>query len=182
MSAYTGKISSLGNYVTITTTIVTEDGQGRQSVGAFDRQKERFIDGLTIGGKTFGRLSCPSNLYPHFEKDKDAILYTWIHPFLGFPPIRTGIIGVAYPSEGKAYIITGGQMTMSLVALALLPLLWLIPGFIVGAILNAVVHLPASLTALVVALVALSPWIAGGVMAFNYTRMKAEHPHASMPS
>ena len=181
MSAHTGTISSLGNYVEITTTIINEDSQGRQTVGAFDQQKERFIDGMVIGAKRFGRLSCPSNLYPFLELNKDAVLYTWIHPFLGIPPIRTGIIGIAYPGEGKAYIISGGQMIMSLVALALLPLLWLIPGMIVGGVLNAALGLPEIPTGIIVILVALSPWIAGGIMVFNYMRMKAAYPHATLP-
>lgn len=181
MSAHAGQITSLGDYVTLTTTIVTEDGHGRQTVGAFDQQKERFIDGLTVGGKTFGKMSCPINLYPHIESGKDAILYTWIHPFLGIPPIRTGIIGIAYPNEKRAYIIGPGQMVASLVALAILPLLWLIPGIIVGGIVDGVLHPPQSITALVVVLVAFSPWIAGGIMAFNYVRMKAAHPYATTP-
>lgn len=181
MGTQSGTISSLGNYVEITTTIVNEDAQGRQTVGAFDQQKERFIDGMVIGGKRFGRLSCPSNLYPFFEVNKDAVLYTWIHPFLGFPPIRTGIIGVAYPAEGKAYLIGPGQLVLSLVALSLLPVLWLIPAAIVGGILNATLGLSEIVTGLIVVLIALSPWIAGGIMAFNYMRMKAAYPHASLP-
>ena len=35
--------------------------------------------------------------------------------------------------------------------------------------------------ALVVVLVALSPWIAGAIMAFNYVRMKAAHPYSTTP-
>jgi hypothetical protein len=181
MSAYAGKITSLGDYVTLTTTIVTQDGYGRATVGAFDEQKERYIDGLVVGSKTFGRMSCPSNLYPFIEQDKDVILYTWVHPFLGFPPIRTGIIGIAYPGENRAYIIGAGQMLASLVALAFLPLLWLIPGIVAGGIVDGVLHPPHGLTALVMLLVTLSPWIAGGIMAFNYTRMKAAHPYATTP-
>lgn len=181
MSAYSGKITSLGDYVTLTTTIVTDDGYGRKSVGAFDQQKERFIDGLVVGGKTFGKMSCPINLYPHIEPEKEAILYTWVHPFLGFPPIRAGIIGIAYPDEKRAFIIGPGQMIASLVALAILPLLWLIPGIVVGGIVDGILHPPQSITALVVVLVAFSPWIAGAIMAFNYTRMKATHVYATTP-
>lgn len=180
MSAIAGKITSLGNYVTIDTTIITEDAYGNKSVGMFDQQKERFIDGLTVGEKKFGRVSCPTNLYPFIEAEKEAVLYTWIHPFLGWPLLRTGIIGIAYPDERKAYIFGAGQLVASLVALALLPLLWLIPGIIAAGIVDAVVH-SEKISALVVVLVALSPWIAGGIMAFNYTRMKAAHPYATTP-
>lgn len=181
MSAIAGKITSLGDYVTLTTTIVTDDGYGRQTVGMFDQQKERFIDGLAIGGKTFGRMSCPINLYPFIQADKEAVLYTWVHPFLGWPLLRTGIIGIAYPDDRHAYIVGPGQMVASLVALAILPLLWLIPGIVAGGIVDGVLHPPRAITALVVALVAFSPWIAGGIMAFNYTRMQAAHPYSTTP-
>lgn len=181
MGAIAGRITSLGNYTTITTTIVTEDDYGRQTVGMFDQQKERFIDGLVIGSKRFGRMSCPSNLYPFVEPEKDVVLYTWMHPFLGWPPLRTGIIGIAYPDEKRAYIIGPGQMIASLVALAILPLLWLIPAIVAGGIVEGVLHTPHAVTAVVVVLVMFSPWIAGGIMAFNYTRMKATHLYAKTP-
>lgn len=181
MSAHQGKITSLGDYVTLTTTIVTNDGYGGARVGAFDQQKERFIDGLVVGGKKFGKMSCPTNLYPFIEPDKEAILYTWIHPFLGWPLFRTGIIGIAYPEERRAYIFGPGQLVASLLTLALLPLLWLIPGIIAGSIVDGIFHPPHAITAWVMVLVTLSPWIAGGVMAFNYTRMKAAHPYATTP-
>lgn len=180
MGAITGKITSLGDYVTIDTTLITEDAYGNKSVGMFDQQKERFIDGLTVGGKTFGRMSCPTNLYPFIEADKEAVLYTWIHPFLGWPLLRTGIIGVAYPDEKRAFIFGPGQLLASLVALALLPLLWLIPGIVAAGLVDALLHSQA-IDALVVILVALSPWIAGGIMVLNYTRMKAAYPYATTP-
>jgi len=30
-------------------------------------------------------------------------------------------------------------------------------------------------------LIMFSPWIAGGIMTFNYVRMKAKHPRATVP-
>lgn len=180
MGAVAGKITSLGDYVTIDTTIVTEDALGNRSVGMFDQQKERFIDGLTIGGKTFGRMSCPTNLYPFLEEGKDAVLYTWVHPFLGWPLLRTGIIGIAYPEEKEAFIFGPGQFTASLVALALLPLLWLIPGIVAAGIVDAFVHSEA-IDGLVVVAVMFSPWIAGGIMALSYARMKTAYPYAVTP-
>ena len=180
MAAVKGKITSLGNYVTIDTTIVREDAYGRQSTGMFDQQKERFIDGLQIGERKFGRMSCPTNLYPFFEKDKEAILYTWFHPFLGWPAIRTGVIGVAYPGEQRAVAMSMKQVIMSLVALALLPILWFIPAILVGGLVSLVI--PSTvITALVVIVVALSPWIAGGIMVVNYYRMKSAHPYTTVP-
>ncbi|MFT3728260.1 MAG: hypothetical protein QM759_10600 [Terricaulis sp.] len=176
-----GALTSLGDYVVETTTIITEDGTGQQTVGMFDQQKERYIDGLTIGGKRFGRMSCPTNLYPHFEVGKEVELYTWLHPFLGWPPLRTGIIGVIYPNEKRAYVVSMGQMALSLLMLALLPILWVIPAIVVGGILDAILHPPQALTSLVVFVVAIGPWIAAGLMIFNYMRMKAAHPYATVP-
>ncbi|MEZ5999084.1 MAG: hypothetical protein R3B98_10355 [Hyphomonas sp.] len=181
MGAVHGKITSLGNYVTIDTTIVRKDAYGREYSGMGDTQKEQFIDGLTIGSRKFGRLSCPTNLYPFFELDKDVILYTWFHPFLGWPPVRTGIIGIVYPGENRAYVMGMGQVLLGLVLLAVLPIIWFIPAIIVGGIVSAVLHTPDSVTAFITTVVALSPWIAGGVMIFNYIRMKAAHPYATTP-
>lgn len=181
MGTYMGEISSLGDYTVVATTIVREDAQGHETVGAFDQQKERFIDGLVIGNKRFGRLSCSSNLYPHFEADKNAVLYTWIHPFLGRPPLRTGIIGIVYPNDDRAYIISGAQLLLSLMTLALLPLLWLIPGLVLGSLLNMMLGLSERATAWAMVLIMFSPWIAGGIMTFNYVRMKAKHPRATVP-
>ncbi|MCA8902439.1 MAG: hypothetical protein KDA53_14450 [Hyphomonas sp.] len=181
MGAVHGKITSLGNYVTIDTAIIRTDAYGREYSGLGDTQKERFIDGLTIGNRRFGPLSCPSNLYPFFEVDKDVILYTWQHPFLGWPPIRTGIIGVAYPGEKRAYVMSMSQVLMGLVVLALMPLIWLIPAIFIAGFISLVLRTPDGVTAFLTALIALSPWIAAGIMLFNYVRMKGAHPYATTP-
>ena len=64
MSAYEGKIDSLGDDVSVDTIILTEHEDGRRTVGMFDRQEQRFINGLSPGAKTFGRMSRPPHLYP----------------------------------------------------------------------------------------------------------------------
>ena len=180
MQTYKGAISSLGDYTELTTTVIHTDG-GIARSGMFDQQKERFIDGLTIGGKTFGRMSCPPNLYPYFELGKEVELYTWVHPFLGIPPLRTGIIGIAYPAEKRAYVVGLGQTTLSLLLLALLPMLWVIPALMVGFILGSVLHLPTLLVLLIMVLVALAPWIAGGLMVWSIVKLRAAYPAAVTP-
>lgn len=172
MARYTGTITSLGDYVTLTTTIVSEDAQGRRSVGFFDRQQERFIDGLTIGSHRFGRTSCPANIYEHLAAGRDAHIYTWLHPFLGLKPIRVGIVGVAYPGEGTRYMMDMRQLVLSLLLLALLPLLWLIPGIIVSGILQWMFNLGRGMSALIIVLVVFCPWIGGLNLLWNYWRMK----------
>jgi len=102
------------------------------------------------------------------------VLYTWIHPF-------TGIIGIVYPNDDRAYIISGAQLLLSLMTLALLPLLWLIPGLVLGSLLNMMLGLSERATAWAMVLIMFSPWIAGGIMTFNYVRMKAKHPRATVP-
>lgn len=179
MFIHTGNIHSLGNYTEITTQVVHEDGYGNRRSGMFDTQKERFIDGLQIGTRTFGRLSCPINLYGELEQGKEAVLYTWAHPFLGFPPLRIGLVGVAYPEEGRAYVMGTGQVVLSLVALALLPLLWFIPAFVLGGIAGSI--LPWLLSVLVFVLVCFAPWFAGLLMVVSYLRMKARFPNATTP-
>ena len=180
MLTHSGTIHSLGNYTEITTQVVHEDGLGRQSSGMFDTQKERFIDGLQIGTRTFGRLSCPINLYGELAQGKAAVLYTWAHPFLGFPPLRIGLVGVAYPDDGRAYVIGRGQLMLSLLALALLPMLWFIPALLLSAIAGAM--LPSALAVLVFVLVCFAPWWAGALMVVSYLRMKARFPNATTPA
>jgi hypothetical protein len=146
----------------------------------YDTQKERFIDGLTIGDKAFGRVSCASNLYPFLEIGKEAEIYTWMHPFLGVPPIRTGIIGIVYPNERRAYVSGLGQMTLSLVMLALLPVLWVIPGLVAGSILAAL-HVSGLLVFPISALIIFSPWLAGLWMIWTQARLRMAYPHATTP-
>jgi hypothetical protein len=174
MARYSGVISSLGDYVNISTTVVREDAQGRQRVGFFDRQQERFIDGLRIGQHRFGRVSCPQNIYDHLQTGKESRLYTWLHPFLGSKPIRVGIVGVAYPAEGAVYMMSFTQLLLSLLVLALLPILWVIPAFIVGGVLQWALNLGKGASAFIIIVVALAPWLAGLNLAWNYWRMKAK--------
>ncbi|MBS0332327.1 MAG: hypothetical protein JSS35_06135 [Proteobacteria bacterium] len=182
MAVYKGKITSLGDYTEITTTVVRDDGYGQGRVGMYDRQKERFIDGMTIGDRTFGRLSCPANLYPCLQVGQEVELHTWVHPFLGVPPLRTGIVGVVYPDQNRAYVIGLGQTALSLLLLALLPILWILPGFVVGGALSALLHLPGLLSGLVAILITFSPWIAAGLMIWSVLRIRSAYPSAQTPS
>ena len=177
---YKGVITSLGDYTELTTQVVHTDGYGQARSGMYDTQKERFIDGLTIGGKTFGRVSCAANLYPFLQVGKEAEIYTWMHPFLGVPPIRTGIIGIIYPNERRAYVSGLGQMTLSLLLLALLPVLWLVPGLVVGSLL-AGLYFPGLLVFPLTILIIFSPWIAGGWMVWTQARLRTAHPYATTP-
>jgi hypothetical protein len=183
-----GVITSLGDYTELTTQIVHIDGYGQARSGMYDTQKERFINGITIGGKTFGRVSCAANLYPFLEVGKEAEIYTWMHPFLGLPPIRTGIIGIVYPDEKRAYVSGLFQMSMSLLLLACLPLLWLIPGIIIGSVVGWIgggllgsPGLSLLLTFFVAALVTISPWLAGLWMLWTQVRLRRAHPYATTP-
>ena len=173
MARYVGTIHSLGDYVTVTTELATEDAQGRRTVGFFDRQQERFIDGLQIGNRKFGRMSCPPDIYAELAQGKRAELTTWLHPFLGLKPIRTGIVGIAYPDEGRVHMLSFAQLAASLLLLALLPLLWLIPAFLVGGLLQWLFNLGQGLTATVIVLVALSTWIGGLNLLWNYLRLRS---------
>lgn len=185
---YRGVITSLGDYAELTTQIVHIDGYGRARSGMYDTQKERFINGITIGGKTFGRVSCAANLYPFLEVGKEAEIHTWMHPFLGLPPIRTGIIGIVYPGEKRAYVSGLFQMGMSLLLLACLPLLWLIPGIIAGMLAGGIVgglvgspSLTFLINIFVAGVVTFSPWLAGVWMLLTQSRLRMAHPYATTP-
>ncbi len=182
MTVYKGKITSLGDYTEITTTVVRDDGYGQGRVGMFDRQKERFIDGMTIGGKTFGRMSCPGNLYPCLELGQEVELHTWVHPFLGVPPLRTGIVGLVYPGQNRAYVVGFGQTALSLLMLALLPMLWVIPAVLVGGVLSGLLHLPLLLSSLIIILITFSPWIAAGLMVWSVLQIRSAYPMAQTPA
>ncbi len=177
---YKGIITSLGDYTEITTQVVRTDGYGHARSGAFDTQKERFINGITIGGKTLGRVSCASNLYPFLEVGKEAELYVWMHPFLGVPPIRTGVLGVVYPVERRAYVSGIAQTGLSLLMLALLPMIWLIPAIAVGGIVAGLPYLGV-LGWLLIPLITFSPWLAGGWMLWTVSRLRLAHPYATTP-
>ncbi|HQX61137.1 MAG: hypothetical protein KBF63_19250 [Rhodoferax sp.] len=172
MAKYAGTISALGDYATITTTQVTRDAHGNERVGFFDKQQERYIDGLQIGQQRFGRMSCPENIYQRLETGRQTRLYTWLHPFLGPKPIRVGIVGVAYPSEGELHVMSFKQLLLSLLMLACLPLLWLIPAIIVASVFQWVFGLGERATAAVVFLVAAAPWFAAVNLTWNYWRAR----------
>jgi hypothetical protein len=182
MAAIKGRITSLGDYTTITTTSTQVDSAGREHTGIFDRQKEHFINGLTIGDRTFGRVSCPENIYMCLESDKEAILYTLRHPFLGWPPIRLGIVGIAYPQEQRAFVISKGQVLLNLIALGLLPIFWVLPAIVIGGIADGIIDLPSPWDMLVVILIALSPWIAAIILVYNYIRLRLAFPYARVPN